>query len=258
MPDRILASNINGWYETLNNIRTKHGMSTYTLPTATAGTTKILSADVVALRSKIYDTYNNEIHLRQILADIAKPPILEGAITAQSSRDNISNTLNELYNICHVDPCVVNNVNSNTTPCSNSSNPCGYNVNSGTNGVYSNYSNDTNSTSQNVYSVGGPCGNQSISGYSNHQQTNTDVVNSTWTRNSYSGTCGTATYANNNNCSTVSYSYSQNSNCSAGGCNTNTIYSQYSTACTQGTTNSTNTNYGRCTTYSVHANTLQE
>lgn len=112
MPNFLLASTYNGFYNTLNAIRAKHGVGGIGYTPAYART-PATSGQMSALQNSInYVKNNTDAHLSGAAIGTTVPNIGKGQTILWSTKITIDNILNAMYNVCHYYGAHYTNCNS--------------------------------------------------------------------------------------------------------------------------------------------------
>ncbi len=109
----LAASTYNGWYTTLNSIRSKHGQAAIATQSVAANT-PALSSKMVALQNSINAVKTGEKHLNASGGDVNIPAPAAGTVILLSVKTRVDSILSTLGNICHHDSVHVNNSDRDT------------------------------------------------------------------------------------------------------------------------------------------------
>lgn len=101
----LKATDYNGFYTTLNEIRTKHGASKITAYTASVNT-PATSSQMSTLQTSVNTVKNNtDTHLSSASIDTTIPSIAKGNAILLSTKTKIDTILSQMLSVCHYNPC---------------------------------------------------------------------------------------------------------------------------------------------------------
>lgn len=101
----LKATDYNGFYNTLNEIRVKHSAPKITVNTVNPNT-PATSGEMSTLQGSINTVKNTDTHLSGSGIDTTVPGIAKGDRILLSTKSKIDTILSQLLAVCHYNPCV--------------------------------------------------------------------------------------------------------------------------------------------------------